>query len=243
MKSWIVGFWSGVFSLLSWISPFALVAALLGRRVTAGFVDCWVAGNSALAVAALYLMSSQATEANAGSYLIFGYAWLRIFEIVVYQVNVLLFGEYRARRRGQEYAVHGYRRIVILLLHNYFEIVCWFGTVYTFYFLSGDLITGPGQPDPTFFSVFRDSLLLMVSFEADRYSPANDLGLVLFSIHASVGIFMTVLVFARFLALLPAPSSMDPLEAPSRNPDQEKPEAKAPRPKPRKIGGKRNPRG
>ncbi|TFH48406.1 MAG: hypothetical protein E4G89_06345 [Methanothrix sp.] len=51
---------------------------------------------------------------------------LRIFELVVYQVNVLLFDEWRARRSGREYSLRGYKWLFVLLLHNYFELVFWF---------------------------------------------------------------------------------------------------------------------
>ena len=76
----------------------------------------------------------------------------------------------------------------------------------------GDLSMGVGLPDPTFFSVFRDSLLLMFSFNADWQQPITDRGLLIFSLHATVGVFMTILAFARFLALLPPPKTIDDFE-------------------------------
>jgi hypothetical protein len=213
MRTWIVAFWSSVFRVLGWLSLFALIRLAFKRASSAGGVEVWVTLNAALSVLILYVMSSNLDrDLTALTYFALIYAWARIFEIFVYQVNVLLFDQYRSHSRGDAYAVKGYRRIVLLLLHNYFELVCWFGSIYVFYFRAGALSIGPGQPDPTFFSIFRDSLLLMFSFNAERYSPANDLGLLLFSTHAAVGVFMTVLVFARFLALLPSPDSQDPLE-------------------------------
>lgn len=220
--SWIVEFWSSIFKLLSYVSIMRLVVSLPFVRQTYRFVEYYVFMNTIISAALLYISSALVGQGvSYWSYIPFVYACLRIFEIVIYQVNVLLFDEYRAKKKamneGRElsksYAVRGYRRTVILLLHNYFEIICWFGVVYTFFYRSGDLVMGPGLPDPSFFSVFRDSLLLMFSFNSDWQSPSTDTGLLIFSLHATIGVFMTVLAFARFLALLPPPETKDEFES------------------------------
>jgi hypothetical protein len=212
MRTWVVGWWSEVFRILGYLSLFSLIR-LAGKGRSAGFVEIWVVLHSVAAAASLFGMAAHlGRPPGLFAYVLVIYASARIFEIVVYQINVLLFDEYRARAAQTPYALHGYRRILVLLVHNYFEIVCWFGAVYTFYYRLGGLDVGPGQPDPTVVSVFRDSLLLMFSFNSERYTPAGDVGLAVFTVHATVGIFMTIVVFARFLALLPAPQSRDPLE-------------------------------
>lgn len=210
--SWIVGFWAAIFAGLARISIFDAILRLgRGRYTTAGFVEAYVLANS-LAGFALLAIVTHWTLPRFAALILLAYAAIRIFEIVVYQVNVLLFDEYRAARAGNAYAVHGYRRIVLLLIHNYFEIVCWFGVIYILLYQWGHLAVGPGLPDPNFVSVFRESLLLMFSFTGERYATTGDTAVVVFSLHAAVGIFMTMLAFARFLALLPNPASKDPFE-------------------------------
>ena len=140
------------------------------------------------------------------------YGIYRIYEIFVYQVNVLLFDEYRARKAGREYAVRGYRRIVILLMHNYMEIVCWFGLAYMLFYRMGlvtlDVTSGP----PNFVRVFRESLLLMFSFNPDKYQTNTDFSAFIFSVQAVIGLFMTIMVLARFLSVLPPPATKDEFE-------------------------------
>jgi hypothetical protein len=51
------------------------------------------------------------------------YGGVRVVEIVIYQINVLIFDEYRARRSGIMYGVRGYRRLILLVPHNYIEII------------------------------------------------------------------------------------------------------------------------
>ena len=52
----------------------------------------------------------------------------------------------------------------------------------------------------------------MFSFTPDKYAAETDVGLAVFTIQAIVGLFMTLVVFAWFLGLLPPPSSMDEFE-------------------------------
>lgn len=220
-NSWIVEFWARVFKVLGMFSIMRLVLLLPLVRQTYSFVETYVFLNS-VASGLLLFISCLLIDRPVSflAFVVFAYACLRIFEVVIYQMNVLLFDEYRAKKAAVEagqdpakaYAVRGYRRTVILLLHNYFEIICWFGIIYTFFYRSGDLSMGVGLPDPTFFSVFRDSLLLMFSFNADWQQPITDRGLLIFSLHATVGVFMTILAFARFLALLPPPKTIDDFE-------------------------------
>ena len=153
------------------------------------------------------------------------YGAYRTFEITVFQIDLLLFHQYRARQNNVAHSVRSYRRTVILLIHNYFEIVCWFGTIYVWLYRSGH-IASLGA-DPSFFSVFRESMLMMFSFTPEKYQPANDPAVIAFSVQAVIGLIMSLIVFARFLALLPAPKTDDDYEnadmaAPPRQPRDRK---------------------
>lgn len=54
---------------------------------------------------------------------IIGYGLLRVFEIIIYQINVLFFHPYKFHKAGNEYKIKSPTRIVILLLHNYVEVM------------------------------------------------------------------------------------------------------------------------
>lgn len=92
-----------------------------------------------------------------------------------------------------------------MLIHNYFEILFWFSIAYIFLVRAEHFQI----EQMSVLSVFRQSLLLMVAFAGDDMRPVTDFGAVLVLVQSCVGVFMTIVVLARFLALLPPPASID----------------------------------
>ncbi|MFD2264113.1 hypothetical protein ACFSM5_14525 [Lacibacterium aquatile] len=156
------------------------------------------------------------------------YAIARIFEVTVAQINMLLFAEYlhphkeherkvKAQKKGESYetkpyAVRGFRRTVILLLHNYFEVICWFSVIYAFLLRSGMLEMADKQLTLGVLTIFRQSLLLMFTLNTDAYKVVNEVAVFALSCHGLVGLLMTLMVMARFLSLLPTPETLDEFE-------------------------------
>ena len=110
MPSFIVEFWSSIFGILAKVSVFTLVRKLFPSAITARFVDFWVLSHLVLSIVAV-VVAVYSPYPVIGC-LFMGYGFLRTFEIVVYQTNVLLFDEYRVVKAGGEYRLEGYRRIV-----------------------------------------------------------------------------------------------------------------------------------
>jgi hypothetical protein len=52
----------------------------------------------------------------------------------------------------------------------------------------------------------------MFSLSPAESLPASDAGLALLSLQAMIGLFMTLMVLARFIAVLPTPESKDERE-------------------------------
>lgn len=209
--SWLVDFWSNVFGWLGKLSLFSVIRVVFKGKVTYGFVEAYVLFHTLLALITLVIAAWNVEKPV--SWLLIAlvfYGGLRVFETVVYQTNVLLFDEYRAFKAGIGYKVRSFRRLVILLLHNYFEMLCWFGVFYTFFYRSGDVVLKSGELG--FFTIFRESLLMMISFTPETNQPTSPLGMVVLTVHSFVGIFMTIMVLARFLALLPPPDSHDEMD-------------------------------
>ncbi|WP_022703772.1 hypothetical protein [Pseudorhodobacter ferrugineus] len=209
--SWLVEFWSRVFGILGKLSVFSVLRAVFGAKVSYGFVEAYVLFHTALALLTLVVASINIAEPV--TLLLKGlviYGGFRVLETVIYQINVLLFDQYRAFKSGIPYKVRSFRRLVILLLHNYFEMLCWFGVTYTFFYRSGDVVLP--SSDLGFFAIFRESLLMMISFTPETSQAKSALGMVVLTVHSFVGIFMTVMVLARFLALLPPPESHDEMD-------------------------------
>jgi hypothetical protein len=129
IKSFIVGLWSGIFAGLKWVSVFQWVRKFFPKITrTHLFVDIWVLINLIFSMVCLSLSSS--SQIWWWEILLLSYAGIRVFEVVIYQVNVLLFDPYRAEKKGVKYELGGYRRIVICLIHNYLEILFWFALYY-----------------------------------------------------------------------------------------------------------------
>jgi hypothetical protein len=208
MDSFIVGLWARVFGALGWLSPFQLVRALVPRvRLSYVFVDFWVLGQLILAVVSLAVSSPGAIRGWEWALLVYGAT--RVFEIVVYQVNVLLFDEYRTLKCGGHYAVRGYRRLVVLAVHNYVEVVVWFAFAYrNFSYLFGsqkmqlDCLTGS-----LYFAI-----VTVATLGYGDITPTDPRGAWIVMGQSAVGLFMTLMVLARFIGILRRPATLDPLE-------------------------------
>ena len=208
MKSFIVEFWSRVFGALRWVSIFEPVRQIFPRLKTDGTVDAWVLGNFGLSFIAA--MVAPCISSDWAKVLLIGYALLRIFDIVIYQVNVLLFDEYRARKVSSPYALRGYRRLVILLLQNYIEIVFWFAAVYAALSFGFEFkVPGTGG---TFFGGTYSSFIVMTTFGDPNIIPKELWGSGLILFQSATGLFMTLLSLARFISLIPTPESSDEFE-------------------------------
>ncbi|OXU14531.1 Ion channel [Sedimentisphaera salicampi] len=205
--------WCCLFKALSYAAPFkglyAAVRMARWRKATASCViDAWAIGHSVLAVIALAL--SRPAGRLWWEWVLLAYGMVRIIEIVVYQVNVLFFDPYRAKKQGKAYAFQGYRRVVLLALHNYAEILLWFALWYR---NNPTLFEVPTKLNlNTFCCSLYYSLTTMSTLGYGDISPDCHKGLALVVPQTVIGIFMTVLIFARFLALLPKPGTMDSLE-------------------------------
>lgn len=230
-RSLIVLVWAWIFGFLSRLSLFSLIRKVVPKaRKSYLFVEAYVTMMTLLSIIVLAVATwRRAEQVNVILISAAAFGAYRIYEIVVYQVNVLLFDEYRARKSGQMYYVGGYRRIVLLLLHNYLEVVCWFGVGYMYFARAGYIVLEQGVGDLNFVRVFRESLLLMFSFSADEASLKTSVGVIVFSVHAIVGLFMTIMVFARFLSVLPPPKTMDEFEQDNQPAERSDPAVSPPR--------------
>ncbi len=208
MPSFIVEFWSSIFGILAKVSVFTLVRKAFPSAITARFVDFWVLSHLVLSMVAV-VVAVYSPYLVIG-YLFMGYGFLRTFEIVVYQTNVLLFDEYRVVKAGGEYRLEGYRRIVLLLLHNYFEIILWLACTYTVMATDFEHKWQPGTG--TVFGGIYSSFITMTSFGDFDLLPKSTMAASVLLFHATVGLFMTLLSLARFISLIPAPKTRDLIE-------------------------------
>lgn len=208
MNSFIVEFWARIYGFLRSVSLFSIVCRLFPQGVPGAFVDAWVLGHLLLAGVCVFLVSL--TPESWLAMLVVMYGGLRVFEVTIYQVNVLLFDEYRAFKAGRDYELIGYRRMVILLLHNYAEIILWLACTYTVLARDFDFKWQQGR-DNVWGSVYS-SFITMTTFGEFDLAPKSGLAAFVLLFHATIGLFMTLLSLARFISLIPVPKTRDAIE-------------------------------
>jgi hypothetical protein len=154
------------------------------------------------------LTVSLAAKLNTSIYVQFLliYAGLRVFEIVVYQTNVLFFDGYGKANTAEPYRLRSYRRIVILSLHNYAEIIFWFAAAYSYW---RNLFGLHSSKLGSFIGSTYYSLVTMATLGYGDISPDNDCGRMIVLFHVAVAVFMTILILARLVSYLPVPQTMD----------------------------------
>ena len=204
MDSFIIRWWGTVLNALRWISPFHLVRTMFPQTTkTYGFVDVWVIANLFAAVCAWLFISPDTAPRVA--WLVFGYGALRVFEIVTYNLCVLFLHPIS----NKTFAFRSFRRSVILVLHNYCEVFFWFAAAYHhFAGHFGDKAGIVGSIDGSLYF----SIITMATVGYGDITPQDALTRWMVIAHVCVSLFLTIIVIASFVSLLPTPLSLDPRE-------------------------------
>jgi hypothetical protein len=194
----MVWLWKTLFHYLRYISIFQYFPR---SWRTHKVVDWWVFGNMIGSFAALII--SRYVEFAPVRYFIVFYGLIRTFEIFVYQTNVLLFDEVNGRS-----SVKSYKRTILLLLHNFVEIIFWFACSYVNLLNYFDI---PNQKGTVIQAVYI-SFVTMTTFGPPNFNIKNIPSMYLIMGQSVIGLFMTLISLARFLSLLPKPWTDDPNE-------------------------------
>lgn len=161
--------------------------------------ELWVVINLSISLIGKYIITCTSNKVCA--YIFLFTASLRIFAMLIYQVNVLFFDRYAqwflyppTKKRKDNYVIQSGTRIIILLLINMFEYVVHFSVI----FVALNCIYSNSAGNIT----IADSLKLFFNMhELSTFSNSN----ILFFAYSEVGIgmFMNILCIARMLNLLP----------------------------------------
>ncbi|QTC40389.1 hypothetical protein I7V34_14515 [Bacillus sp. V3] len=208
-QSIIFTFWEKSFHFLRYISLFEWLRILAKKWTvlrcvtTHTFVDMRVLFHFFLSFSSILIMKYSGYAPLHVSLVIYGS--LRILEIFVYQINVLLFDEYRAQIRGRNYILKSTRRMILLLLHNFIEIIFWFGSTYILFTDNFSV----NLKDFSIVEVIYLSFIRMTNFGSSPLNYTSSTGLQLLWFQSIIGLFMTLIVLARFLGTLPSPKTFD----------------------------------
>jgi hypothetical protein len=128
----------------------------------------------------------------------------RIIETSSFHLNMLIS---RVGRPGGVPTVASYERSFVLMLLNYIEVTFWFATWYSISVRQG-VLTGP---TPLPLSIFRESLAMMLVNTSGLFMPSpSRLLWTAMCFQSVVGLFLTIVVVTRTLAMLPAPEEDRP---------------------------------
>lgn len=209
----IVAFWEKIFRVLSYISLFAFVSFLrksyfnkIEKQNVSNykFVEYWVLGNLMFSICASLLVYY--VPCMWFTFILSIYGIFRIFEIVVYQINVMLFDPYRALKEKRKYVIKSPTRLVLLLMHNYVEIVFWFTTTIIYFLGIDDMLVN------SWAYYLQMNFICITTFDTSemlRNIKQENIFLLFAFLESVVGFLMTVISLARFIGLLPSVRSID----------------------------------
>jgi hypothetical protein len=221
--SFIVGWWAWFFGLLRELSFFHVLRCFSKRflrckRIVDSytFVEVYVLVWNIIAFVILILFSKHVGLLGVLQWILIAIGIIRVVEIVIYQINVTFLDEYRnLKKRVKDpltplYAVRSFRRLVLLTIHNYFEVLVWFAAFYAVaapYFYS---IRGVNLSDISGALYF--SIVTMTTLGYGDIHPLGCIGMLLTCAQTMIGVFLAIVVFARVVSLIPRPISMDEFE-------------------------------
>lgn len=110
---------------------------------------------------------------------------------------------------GKQYGLGGYERIIMLLLFNYLEILVWFALFYRylhFMFKSKHILLSSLGGSLYF------SLVTMSTLGYGDITPVKSFGQILIVVQTLIGLFMVLVILARFISILPKPGIIKKLE-------------------------------
>lgn len=128
---------------------------------------------------------------------------LRVWEIIIYQANVLFFDLRRAEMRGDTIERDNLRSLTLAIL-NYAEILLWFAAVYLV--LAGDFAGKPGDiiPNTSGLALYY-SVITMSTLGYGDITPASSLTYFIATVQPVIGLFFVLFVFSHIVNLLPRP--------------------------------------
>jgi len=213
-KSFTVGLWESCLRCARDYHPHGLlfnvfkrIFKIVGDEQSYAFIDFWVHLHLLISVVFwIVVCTLHLPTWFIWTFIIYGA--LRLSYVVIYNANVTLFDQFRTKTKT--YALRGYRRILVLLLINYAEIVLWFAI---FYRLSKHCFCAPNVGLDTVWGSLYFSIVTMTTLGYGDIKPANTYGALLCGLQVILGVFWAVVVVARFITVLPKVRSNDPDEA------------------------------
>lgn len=205
-----------------WASPFEYVLRASGIRQdtpdrknrVASITECWVIFNFVTAWVFAFLVWPLGVRGSTGwkptvlAVALAFYPFVRLVEIVVFQVWTQVLGGYRFKTPRAAYSVVSLRRSIVIAALLYLEVLGWFAGLYRI-LSEGFRPVLHGRIVAVYYSV-----VTMTTTGFGDIAPDWRPTYVLVVAQILVGFFMAVLIISRVVGYLPAPVSKDPEEQP-----------------------------
>ena len=197
MDTFVVGLWSHLFKFLNKLLLSNLLVGFVGGSLGNKwfFIDCYVLFNVLLSFVFLFTCPLVPWQVSI-TYM--AWACYRIYEMCVYQVNIVIFPPTAINSEGKRkpHEVRDRRRTLLFALHNYMELAAWFAVIYWVQGGHFHVITSP-------VSALYYSLVTMATLGYGDVTPMDDVGRALVLCQVLVALFWTLVVVARFITFLP----------------------------------------
>lgn len=171
---------------------------------TWGFSDSWVLGYTAIAILFLLFVPLSAMGFFAGVGLVLGA--LRILEIIGYLFKVLLIDDSDKNLSERIPPVLSSRRLLVLALHNYLEIVLWFAFAYAVF---EERFQNSSEILTSSVGSFYFSVVTMTTLGYGDVTPRDSLTRLLVTSQTLLGVFMALVVVGWMVGLLPRRESIE----------------------------------
>ena len=162
------------------------------------FPELWVTGSVIAAVSIYCLMVAQILP-NWLGWICVIIACLRMFEILVYHINVMLFDPILNAQNN--YAIKSATRMLILLMINMIEYILYFSIVYLFFM--------PHNLDISGWQVFSMSISTFMNIEMPPLDVPPSAVMLVVRLESILGVFMNMICIARVLGMLPRVRTKD----------------------------------
>ena len=123
------------------------------------------------------------------------YSFIRVLEIVIYQINVLLFHPYKALivQKKKVYKIQNPFRSVVLLGHNLLEVVFWFTAMTSYVYPTSDRLL----------IKIMDNTIRIFTLNYEKVVSEGNVIQLIFFFEVICGLVLTIISLAKFIGELP----------------------------------------
>jgi hypothetical protein len=188
----IYKFWYRIFSFIENTLPFNVVRKIIFKK-TKDFPEKWVVFNLILSVLTMFAIHHKIPL--IGIEIILYYSYIRILEIIIYQINILIFHPYKALfvEKKDVYRIQNPYRSVVLLGHNLVEVVFWFTAMISSVFPTSDRLI----------IKIMDNTIRIFTLNYQKVAAEGHFIQILFFLEVICGLLLTIISLAKFVGELP----------------------------------------